>query len=144
MNFDPYVAVLYQFETDFARIHLRREIESEQGTTVLVLFLRNSVPRVAIILTRLRKQTKITSNKTIVGKIRLQRFGRDLNSVPVNRHEIDVVVLEMKRRFGYDTVVCVVVHHTDCQRWAERNLKRKAQLPQLAQLRKLRCAFILF
>ena len=30
------------------------------------------------------------------------------------------------------------------QRWAERNLKRKAQLPQLAQLRKLRCAFILF
>ena len=115
MNFDPYAAVLYQFETDLARIHLRRENESEQGTTVLVLFSRNSVPRVAIILTRLRKQTKITSNKTIVGEIRLQRFGRDLNSVPVNRHEIDVVVLEMKRRFGYDTVVCVVVHHTDYQ-----------------------------
>ena len=115
MNFDSYVAVLYQFETDLARIHLRREIESEQGTTVLVLFSRNSVPRVAMILTRLRKQTKITSNKTIIGKIRLQLFGRDLNPVPVNRHEIDVVVFEMKRRFDYDTVVSVVVHHTDYQ-----------------------------
>ena len=115
MNFDPYVAMPYQFETDLARIHLRREIKNEQGTTVLVLFSRNSVPRVTIILTCLHKQMKITLNKMIVGKIRLQRFGRDLNSVPVNRHEIDVVVLEMKRRFGYDTVVCVVVHHTDYQ-----------------------------
>ena len=90
-------------------------MESKQGTTVLVLFLRNSVPRVAILLTCLRKQTKITSNKTIVGKVRLQCFGRDLNSVPVNRHEIDVVVLEIKRRFGNDTVVSIVIHHTDHQ-----------------------------
>ena len=115
MNFNAYVAVLYQFETDLARIHLRLEMKSKQGATVFVLFSRNSVPRVAILLTCLRKQTKITSNKTIVGKIQLQRFGGDLNSVTVNRHEIDVVVLEMKWKFGNDTVVSVVVHHIDHQ-----------------------------
>ena len=116
MNFDANVAVFYQLETDFTRIHLGCEIKSLlliQRTTVLVLFSRNIVACVAIILTGLRKQTEVTLNKAVVGKVRLQGFGRDLNTVTIKRHEIDAVVLEMERRFGDDPVVSVVVHHTD-------------------------------
>ena len=105
--------MLYQLKTDLARIHLRRKIKSKQSTTVLVLFSRNSVPCVAIVLTRLRKQTNITSNKTIVVKIRLQWFEGGLDSVAVNRHKIDVAVFEIKWRFGDDTVVSVVFDYTD-------------------------------
>ena len=121
MNFDANVAVFYQLETDFTRIYLGCEIKSKQRTTVLALFSRNIIACVAIILTGLRKQMEVTSNKAVVGKVRLQEFGRDLNNIMIKRHEIDAVVLEMERRFGDDPVVSVVVHHTD---------HRSRQLPQ--------------
>ena len=55
----------------------------------------------------------------------IDQLSKDLNRVPVGCY-----------------IGNTLVNHI--QRWAERNLKRKAQFPQLAQLRKLRCAFILF
>ena len=97
--FDEYVALFYQLETDFTRIHLRCEIKSKQCTTVLILFSRNTVVCVAII------QTKITSNKAVVDKVRLQGFGRDLNTITIKCHEIDAVVLKIEKRFGDDPVV---------------------------------------
>ena len=112
MNFDAYVTMFNQLKTYLARIHLRRKIKSKQSTTVVVLFSRDSVPCVAIILTRLHKQMNITLNKTIVVKIRLKWFQKDLNSVAVNRHEIDAVVFEIKKGFGVDIAVCVVVDYT--------------------------------
>ena len=105
--------MLYQFKTNLTGIHLGCEIKSKQSRTVFVRFSRNSISCVTVILTCLRKQTNVTSNKTITGKIWLQWFGRDLNSVTVNRHEIDAVVFEIKRRFGDDTVASVIVHYTD-------------------------------
>ena len=113
MNFDANVAVFYQLKTDFTRIHLGCEIKSKQRTTIFVLFSRNIVACVAIVLTGLRKQTKVTSNIAVVGKVRLQGFGRHLNTVTIKRHEIDTVVLEMKRIFGDYPIVGVVIHHTD-------------------------------
>ena len=105
--------MLYQLKTDLARIHLSRKVKNKQSTTVLVLFSQNSVSCFAIVLTGFPKQMNITSNKMIIVKIRLQWFGGDLNSVAVNRHEIDVVVFEIKRRFGDDIVVSVIVDYTD-------------------------------
>ena len=117
--------MLYQFKIDLAQIHLGCEIKNKQNTTVFVLFSRNSISWVTIILTRLRKQTSVTSNKTINGKIWLQWFGRDLNSVTVNRHEIDAVVFEIKRRFRDDTVVSVIIHYTDhhsCEQLTQKQI----------------------
>ena len=37
-----------------------------------------------------------------------------------------------------------LIYNANGQRWAKRNLKRKAQLPQPPQLRKLRCALIFY
>ena len=114
--------MFYQLETGFTGIRLGCEIETKQNITVLVLFARNTVVCVAIVLTCLRKQTKVTSNKEVVGKVRFQGFGRDLNTVTIKRHEIDAVMLEIERRFDNKPIVSVVVHHTD------HHLNRK--LPQ--------------
>ena len=47
----------------------------------------------------------------------------------------------------FDTVLCYlhgVTFKNINQRWAKRNQKRKAQLPQPPQLRKLLCALIFY